>query len=393
MLVGMGRPRTTESGGARRRPVRRWRPPHCPNPECVWHAAADTSGWKFQRRGARSTRRSPGHPNARFRCADCGRWFSRSTFTLDYWKKIPRLAERVYDLLNNAAGLRPAGRVLRLSPTTVQRTQRLLARQSLLHHLEHELRLQGRLREPLALDGNRNLVISVHQMAEINSLYTAESGFTLDLSPFAIRQGVGKSPRKLGRRAASEQKWGLPDPRARETSVRALLERAAGLVPPGVELELRTDEEPDYEPPIRELAARRPVRHVRVSSRFPRDGGSPLWMANHKHRLERHSLANLRRETIAQSKRMWGLQDRLLVHRTWLNVTKGVSERSARKRRETPAMKLGLETRPLAGRDLFRRRRFPGRSGLPADLQLLYEGRVKGWPNEVPGRTVPKYTY
>ena len=56
-------------------------------------------------------------------------------------------------------------------------------------------------------------------------------------------------------------------------------------------------------------------------------------------------------------------------------------------------MKLELEARPLAGRDLFRERLFPRRCRLPDAMRLLYEGRVKGWPNEVPGGRVPKYAY
>jgi hypothetical protein len=393
MLSAMRQRRPSSTRPGPRRRDRRWRPPHCPNPDCVWHCATDTAGWKFQRRGARRVRRDPCHPILRFRCLPCGRWFSNSAFTLDYWKKLPRLAERLYDTTNNAGCLRQTGRPLGHSVTTMQRTQRQLARQSLLRELDYRRRLRGRLHEPVALDGQRNLVGSKHQMAEINSVYATASGYTLELEGFGIRQGVGQNPLRLTRRAASEQKWGLPDPQARRQSVRRLLRALDPLFAPGAVAEIRTDEEQDYEAPIREWARSRPVRHLTVSSRARRDGSNPLWMANHKHRLARHSLANLRRKTIAQSKRMWGLQDRLLTHRLWLNVTKGRSERTAAGRRTTPAMLLGLETRPLTGRDLFRQRLFPKRCGLPAELTALYEGRVNGWPNEVPTARVPKYTY
>lgn len=370
---------------------RRWRPPHCPNPACAWHTASDTTGWRCERRGARRTLRRPSSPNQRFRCHDCGRWFCRSAFTLEYWKKIPQLLARIYDHINNGEGLRQAGRNLKLSCTTIQRAQRILASQALLRALGHERRLQGRVSEPLALDGQRNMVHAVDKMAEINTLYGCESGYAFALDVFPIRQGVGQDPRKLARRASSERVWGRPEPRARVRSTARVLARLAPLLAPGVAHEIRTDLEPDYMGPIRALGQRIRLEHVRVSSHARRDHANPLWMANHKHRMQRHSLGNLKRETIAQSKNMPGLQDRLLVQGLWLNVTKGVSERLAHQRGTTPAMLLGLETRPITGQDLAEERLFPVRCGLPAELLPVYQGRVKGWPREKVRVRIPKY--
>lgn len=375
----------------RRTRDRRWRPAFCPNPACSWHHATNPSGWKVQRRGTRALQRTPRHPNTRFHCLECGRWFSRSTFTSDYWQKRRGLAARAYRVINHSHSLRQASHELGVSPTTGQRLQRRMAMQAVLWHLRHEQQLAGQLDEPLGLDGQRNLVQSVHQMAEINTLYTSESGFCLELGAFGVRQGVGQNPQRLSRRAASEARWGLPDPQARSRMVRQLLARIERLMRPGVTLELRTDQEPDYREPIRELAQRRAVRHVTVSSRARRDERNPLWMVNHKHRVQRHCLANLRRETIAQSKRLHGLQDRLVLHRLWQNVTKGISERTATKRRTTPAMRLCLERRVLTGRDLFKERLFPQRCGLPPEWQDLYFGRVTGWPNEAPKTRLPKF--
>jgi hypothetical protein len=126
---------------------------------------------------------------------------------------------------------------------------------------------------------------------------------------------VGKDPLRLERRELSEARWGKPDPEARIKAVGALLERIEPLMQRGIVLALRTDREPDYLEPMRALAQRRPVRHVVVSSRARRDETNPLWMANHKHRLQRHAAANLRRETLAQSKRLYGLQDRMELQR------------------------------------------------------------------------------
>ena len=159
-------------------------------------------------------------------------------------------------------------------------------------------------------------------------------------------------------------------------------ERLAALVPADHTLEVRTDEETDFVPAIRKLAATRPVRHVTVSSRARRDTGNPLWMVNHKHRLQRHCLASHRRRTVAAHKTLAGMQDRQLLHRCWLNHTKGVSERRAAGRRTTPAMKLGIAHRARSGRSLFSRRRFPKREGLSEELRAVYEGQVKARPRE-----------
>lgn len=381
-----GRPRcstrTRAVRSARRRRLRSWTPPYCLHPACSWHKAEDTTGWRFQLRGARATARDPELRNPRFRCLTCGHWFCRSGFTHEYRKKVPRRAERVFPLLNNGCGLRQAGRILGLSPTTIQRTQRQIAAHAALFLHAQEQRLKAQLHEPVVLDGQRNLIDSVYQMAEINTLYTADSGYAIALSAFGIRQGVGRSEEKLSRRERSEVLWGRPDPAARRKDTQQLMARIDALIPRPATVEIRTDEEPDYLPPIRRLMRRRRVRHVRVSSRARRDGANPLWMANHKHRLARHSLANLRRQTIAQSKRLSGLQDRLLVHQLWLNFAKGDSERTKQGRQVTPAMKLGLADHKLTVEELFRERLLPAREGLPAEWLVAYEGRGVGWPNE-----------
>jgi hypothetical protein len=116
-----------------------------------------------------------------------------------------------------------------------------LAAQAVLWHQRHEQQLLGRLEEPLDLDGLRQLVQSVHQMAEINTLYTAHSGFCLALSAFAIRHGVGKDPLRLERRELSEARWGKPDPAARIKAVGARLARIEPRMRRGIVLELRTD--------------------------------------------------------------------------------------------------------------------------------------------------------
>jgi len=370
----------------------RFRPPFCPHPHCPWHTAVDLSAWRFHRRGRRCVQRSP-KPVQRFRCLTCGTWFCDAAFSTDYWRKVPGLLPRLYHLLADGPALRQIGRMLRLAPTTVRRTERRLAQQALLLHLAQERRLANRLREPLVIDGQRSFTGSQWETAETHGVFTARAGFCLELRSFGLRRSGAMTPRQKVIRTERDARLGRPDPRARRRINAEVLQRLARLVPPEQTLEIRTDEERDYLPGIRALAALRPVRHVTVSSRVRRDSRNPLWMANHKHRLQRHCLASHRRETLAAHKTLAGLQDRQLVHRCWMNNTKGVSERTALGRKTTPAMQLGIAQHPLSGRRLFRRRRFPLREGLPASLRALYEGRVKARPHERVGPVRHRVAY
>jgi len=379
-----------------RRPVvpsrRRFRPPFCPHPDCPWHTATDRTGWRVQRRGARPVQRSP-KPVQRFRCSTCGTWFCDAAFTTDYWRKIAGLLPRVYPLIADGPALRQAGRMLRLSVTTLRRVERRLAQQALLQHLADERALAGRLTEPLVLDGQRSFTGSRYEPAETYGVFTAEAGFCLELRSFGLRRSGSMSARQKQIRAERDARFGRPDPRARQRIHAAALKRLAALVPPERTLELRSDEETDLVPAIRALAATRPVRHVTVSSRARRDSRNPLWMVNHKHKLQRHCLASHRRQTIAAHKTLAGLQDRQLISRCWMNHTKGVSERTAEGRRTTPAMRLGIAARSRSGRSLFGRRRFPKRDGLPEDLRALYEGRLQARPRERVRPTVHRIAY
>jgi hypothetical protein len=182
---------------------------------------------------------------------------------------------------------------------------------------------------------------------------------------------------------------GRADPRARRLSVTAALQIAARLTPPDRPLQLRTDEEPEYARVVRRLG--RPVHHTRVSGRARRQGSHhPLWQTNHKHRLLRHLLASLRRETIAHHKTLQGLAERLAIVQLWLNVTKGVSERRQDRARTTPAMLVGLAQRSARGAELLAGRLFPGREQLSEHLRIRYEGRLVR-PGEKTAQHLPRF--
>ena len=125
------------------------------------------------------------------------------------------------------------------------------------------------------------------------------------------------------------------------------------------------------------------IRHETISSKVWRElPGHPLWPVNHEHRLVRHGKKNHTRETIAFSKTAAGLMDRALVYMVWRNNVKGVSERKPELSRVTPAMKLGLEKRPLRLEEIFHRRLFPLRQGMPREFWPHYLGVLRSRPGE-----------
>lgn len=342
----------------------------------------------MQRRGARPVQRSH-RPTQRFRCSTCRRWFCDATFSLDYWKKRPGLGPRILPLIVDGKALRQAARTLRVGPSTVKRHERELARQALLHLERARRRLRHQLGEPIEIDGLRSFAGSQFEPVEITTLLASNSGFLLACDPFPLRRSGSMTPRQKVERRRREALHGRPDPAARRQSVARLLHLALDLTPPDQPLRLRSDDEPDYVLVRRTLL--HPILHVRVSSRRRRqDPRHPLWLTNHKHRLLRHLLASLRRETIAHHKTLQGLSERLALVQLWLNYTKGVSERRISRARTTPAMLAGLAAAPLGGANLFAARLFPQREGLGHDLQLRYEGRLVR-PGEAPAPANPRF--
>jgi hypothetical protein len=357
------------------------RPAFCPNPSCHWHAAKPSSALRFIRRGRVFVQRQT-RPLQVFQCQHCRRRFRESVFTQDYWRHIRRLSTRVFPLLADGQCLRQAARALRVGPDAVLLSQRRLARQALLIHLDQLRRLEGQISEPVAFDGLRNLVGSVHQMAEVTTAYTVESGFTLAALGFGTTYGGPMTADQARSRAQRLAQLGAPNPRGRERSAACVARLLQRLASPHLRLEVRTDEEPQYRRPLERLARIRALRHVTVSSRARRDSTNPLWQVNHRHRFARHALANLKRETIAYSKTLRGLMERFFIHAVYTNLVKGVSERHARGRATTPAMKLCLATRKLMPEELVSSRRFPEREKLPASWRALYRGDIKGWSKE-----------
>jgi len=361
--------------------LRRFEPPFCPRPTCPHHLdPAPQAGW-WEHRGLRVIQRAPGLV-AQLRCRTCGRWFRSSVFGPDYWKKRAGLQPRVYALKANGCGQRQAARVLKVSPHTVRRRTRELARQALLIQLEQLARLGGRLQEDLVLDGLRDYAGSQYEPLDLHTPITAETRFVPLVNIAALRRSGAMTTRQRRIRAQREERLGRPEPQARKKRVLELLQRIAPLYPEGQSWTLRTDEEPDYARALAALPAGTSVRRRTVSSRQRRDGLNPLQPVNTLHGYMRHAQRELVRETIAFAKTAAGLLDRAWIFLLVRNYTKGRSERRVAAARQTPAMRLGLADRPLDGEALFAQRRFPRRVGLPKELVPAYLGTFRARPRE-----------
>ena len=361
--------------------VRDFVPPHCPHQDCAAHVIEPDEHFRFHRRGFQRIERDPGWVRI-FQCRHCRRYFRDACFSMDYWKKRGGLLIRVFLGLTNGQAKRQIARCIGVTRTTIDRIERDLAKHCLLHHLGQLRQLKGKLDEPVVLDGFRTYAGSQYETLDLNTTATCESGFVLHLGAAPLRRSGSMTPRQKVVREERDRRLGRPLRGIRRAVTRRALRLIEWLRDPSKEIEVRSDEEPDYARALGDLSGEVSLRHVTVSSRARRDERNPLWRINLVHLLMRHSLKSHTRETIAHHKCLRALIDRALILTTWLNNVKGISERSTRKSRTTPAMLLQLAEAPLDLEAFFARRLFPLRERMPSSVAHVYEGRLKARPNE-----------
>jgi hypothetical protein len=328
-----------------------------------------------------------------FQCRHCGRYFRDSCFSVDYWKHRAGRLPKIYKGLMYGQARRQVARTLEISRGVVDRAERQLGKHCLLEHLRYLRRLEGRIAEPVVLDGLRTYATSQFEPLDLNTMSCCESGFMLHVAAAPLRRSGSMTDRQKQIREQRERELGLPEPGVRRRVTRQALLLLEKLRRPGCILEFRTDLEPDYSRALADLAGKVRVVHRRVSSKAPRDTDNPLWRINLQHLVMRHSLKSHSRETIAFHKRLRGLMDRALALQVWINCIKGLSERNERKARLTPAMQLGLESKRRSARQVLARRLFPEREGLPEALREIYEGRLKARPREQLAVRIPVFAY
>ena len=227
--------------------------------------------------------------------------------------------------------------------------------------------------EPVVFDHFETFVYSQDDRLGIATPIGQRSWFLYGIQAAPHRRAGRRSARKRSRRGP------LPEP-VPGSVVRSTRETLDLLVPKASwELTLVSDDHPAYGLAL----ARHPSRHRirrRVFPNPPRGPGTDPGPARERdremvavdafHKLWRHSQAHHRRETIAFGRRSNALLERAALMMCWRNLIKGLSER--RNDPTTPAMRLGITSRPWTWRDVFAKRCFPLRIDLSESWMRIY---------------------
>jgi transposase-like protein len=341
------------------------RPPHCPNPDCDFHACVE--GWHFKRKGFFHRQCRPRRIQ-RYQCQHCGRTFSSQTFSATYWLKRPGFLRTLFFRVVACSGNRQIARELDLAHTTVQRQVERLGRHCLLLH--ERLRPHGTPREPLVLDGFRSFESGHYWPFDLNHV-VGESHFVYAFNEAELRRSGAMRPGQRRHRARLEARHGRPDRRATRRAVEELVGR---VVPPAGEVVIRSDQHLDYARAFQRLRTRgRQIRHETTASTAARTSRNPLFPVNLVDLLLRHSGSNHKRETIAFSKRRQGAMYRMAIFVVWRNYVKSVAEQRGD---APPGVALGVIERRLRVEEIVETRLFPSRAGLRGWLARCYEARI-----------------
>jgi len=342
-------------------------PPHCPRTDCAFHRCS--LGWRFTRHGSFTRQASP-RRIPRFRCGHCGHTFSSQTFHITYWLRRPELLLPVAHGLLACSGYRQITRDKGCRLPTVMRLAARIGRHALL--LLWDLRPRKPIQEPVVVDGFESFAFSQYHPLYLN-LVVGESHYCYAFTLSQLRRKGRMTAQQRRRRARLEARHGRPDPRAIERDTAAALRIAA---PEPQHLVVRSDEHTAYPRALRRLEGYT-IHHERTSSLEARTAGNPLFPANRLDGSLRHNGANHKRETLAFSKLHQSVIERAAWLIVWQNLAKPFSERHGG---PTPAMRAGLQHRPLSVAELLSARRFPARVELPAEWARSYRGEVRTAP-------------
>jgi transposase-like protein len=341
-----------------RRPDR-FRPPHCPWGECADHLAVGRYRATFK--GSYRRVRDPQKAIPRFKCPTCKRTFSRDAFATSYYLKRPELLLPVANLLVSGCAHRQIARHLGCAPSTVTRLSVRLGEHASRFH-EVSAASVAPIREPVVLDHFETFVRSQQERLGIATAVGQDSWFVYALHGASYLRLHGRSRRKR----ALKREPTRPRPGAVLDSTLKTLENLLSRSPAG--LDLVSDDHPAYRAAVRRLKGCRPIRHAI----YPNPDRSPghdstraktrdraMFAVDLLHKLLRHSQAHHRRETIAFGRKRASVIGRAALFAVWRNMIKLISER--RPTRFTPAMLLGLTSRPWTWGEVFAERLFARR--------------------------------
>lgn len=342
-------------------------PPYCPNKECRWHAPEICAAeGRFTRHGSRPVTRFP-YLTRRFVCKRCGATFSDSIFHLFYRDRTEPTYERIFQSHVKGQSRRDLARELGCSLDTIQRRFQELARQGLLIQAAKTKELK--IKESVAYDGVENFAGSQFDPNNINHVVGRESLFLYDFNFSPLNRKGRMSPRqKLRDRQLANQHGRYPAAAIRHATRRVLL-RLLAAAPDG--LVFHSDNHYAYRDAIRSLPAGSRLEHLITPAKLGRNYRNKLFAINHVDLLTRQQLTTFKRETIAFAKHSIGMIESFSILMVWKNFMRTVfvksQKRSPLANKESPAMRLGLETSVLNFREFYRFRLMPTQVQLNED--------------------------
>lgn len=330
----------------------------------------------FRRHGVYETRRRRAIP--RYRCAACGRTFSRQSFAVSFYLKRPELLLPVAAGLQAGSAHRQIARSLGCAPSTVTRLSARLGRHALLLLARSLRHLEGRLSEPIVLDHFETFEYTQDFPFGVATPVGRDSWFVYGLDPAPHPRAGTRSDPQRTRLAARPRR---PLHGGYDASSARIINLLTALRPAGRSLHLIGDGHPAYDRAVQRSPRAASIRLQRFPNPPRGPKGAPrspealardraLFPVDALHALLRHTAAHHRRETLAFGRRLNALMERLFLTAVWRNFLKGRSER--RPDPTTPAMRLGLAREPWSWRRLLAKRLFPVRESLPPAWRDLY---------------------
>jgi transposase-like protein len=321
-------------------------PPSCPRPACRFFPP--TADFRYQRCGS-FRRRCDGRVVQRFRCLACQHTFSVQTFRLDYRQHRPGLNQAIFEALVSKVSHRQTARILCTKRATVERRLRLFGAHALeLHQLllaDKHLRGSFSLDEAESFETDRRL-----KPLTLPVLIERSSRFILHLSVAPLAARTPLSGRLEQRRQELVAVEGRRKSGSRE-AVKGCLEVLRERTQPTERLRVVTDRKASYPALLKEVFGERELVHTRTSSKERRDEKNPLFAINHTLAMLRDGVSRLVRRTWAHAKLGARLALHLWIYAAWRNLVRGVTNK---RRRETPAMALGIDPEPWSVKGLLR---------------------------------------
>ena len=329
-------------------------PPYCTNPLCRWHDPEISAvEGQFSKQGSRPVTRFP-YVTKRYACKRCGKGISDSFFHLFYRDRTESTYGEILHALTKNKNKIATAEDLGCSLDTVQRRFRKLASQGLL--IQAKKTEQLKIRESIAYDGIENFAFSQFDPNNINHAIGRDSFFLYDFNYAPLNRKGRMSNFQVRKKRRIENKFGAYPKDAIRTTTRKiisrLLERTEG------ELLFHSDKHFMYRDAIASLPDRKRIKHLITPAKVARNFRNRLFAINHCDLLTRQRLAPFKRETVSHAKHSIAMVESFSIHMVVKNFLRSVflkkHKRNPTTNSESPAMRVGIETKILTFQEFYR---------------------------------------